>query len=279
MRWIARIFLVAFAAYLGMVALLYVSQRSILYPASARVTDVAEAGLAGYEDIVIDTEDGERLRGFWKPPEPGRALIIYFHGNGGSLWNRRDRARLLGEDGRGVLLLSYRGYSGSTGSPTEEGLHEDARTAYRFATREHDPSRIVVYGESLGSGVAVRLAAENPVGALVLDAPYTSTASVAAMRYPFVPVGLLMHDQYRSIDIIGRVTAPILIMHGEADRVIPFSQGEALFAAAPDPKGFIRFPGAGHSSLLEEGGIEAVRALLAAVENGNPVAALPGQRP
>lgn len=279
MKWIVRFGLVALAAYIGMAGLLFVTQRSIQYPASARTTDVIEAQLPGFEDVLLETRDGETLRGFWKPPEPGRALTLYFHGNGGSLWNRRDRVRALASEGRGVLVVSYRGYSGSTGSPTEEGLHEDARTAYAFATREHDPASILVYGESLGSGVAVRLAAENPVGALVLDAPYTSTADVAAILYPYIPVGILMHDQYRSIDHIGEVEAPILIMHGDADRVIPFSQGEALFAAAPEPKRFIRFAGSGHSTLLEDGGIAPVRAVLESIEAGTVEAAFRGPAP
>jgi uncharacterized protein len=279
MKWIVRLCLLALAAYVGMAGYLFAIQRSLQYPASTRITDVIEAQLPGFEDIVLETSDGETLRGFWKPPEPGRALTLYFHGNGGSLWNRRDRVRALAEEGRGLLVVSYRGYSGSTGSPTETGLHEDARTAYAFATRDHDPANILVYGESLGSGVAVRLAAENPVGALVLDAPYTSTADVAAILYPYIPIGILMLDQYRSIDHIGAVTAPILIMHGDADGVIPFSQGQALYEAAPEPKRFIRFAGSGHSTLLEDGGIAPVRALLESIETGNANAAFRGPAP
>jgi uncharacterized protein len=269
MRWIARVGLVALLTYAAVVAMVYSSQRSMQYPASARVTDVIEAQLAGFEDIIVETADGETLRGFWKPPEAGRALTLYFHGNGGSLWNRRERARALAEEGRGVLLVSYRGYSGSTGTPTEEGLHKDARAAYAFATAHVEPGRIALYGESLGSGVAVRLAAENPIGALILDAPFTSAADVAAIVYPYIPVRLLMHDQYRSIDHIERVDAPILVMHGDADRVIPFFQGEALYEAAPEPKAFVAFPGSGHSTLLEDGGIVHVRALLAGLEAGD----------
>lgn len=281
MRWLKRLALLAVLVYLGGVGALFFMQRSLQFPAVERVTDVLEAELTGFEDIVVETEDGERLRGFWKAPEPGRALTIYFHGNAGNLWNRRNRVRVLGEDGRGVLIVSYRGYSGSTGSPTEEGLHRDARAAYRFAVERVDPERILVYGESLGTGVAVRLAAENPVGAVALDAPYASTADVAAMRYPFAPVRFLMLDQFRSIDVIDAVRAPILIMHGDADAVVPFSQGETLFAAAPEPKRFVRFPGAGHSSLLEDGGLALVRAMKDALERGEPeavFAALPDAR-
>ena len=197
------------------------------------------------------------------PPQPGKAVILYFHGNGGSLWNRRDRARALTETGRGLLMVSYRGYSGSSGTPTEEGLRIDARTAYDWLARRYEPSRIVLYGESLGTGVAVRLATERPVGGLILDAPYTSAADVASLAYWFVPVSWLMRDQFRSVDIIGRVKAPILVLHGDRDRIIPFAFGEELFAAAPEPKRFVRLPGVGHGAVLESGGLEAVDAFLA----------------
>ncbi|MCC5977807.1 MAG: alpha/beta hydrolase [Salinarimonas sp.] len=274
MHWILRTGIVAFVAYIGLVAMLFTTQRSMQYPASARVTDVEEAQLSGFSDIVITTEDGEELRAFWKPPEDGRALVLYFHGNGGSLWNRRFRAQALAENGRGVLMVSYRGYSGSTGSPTEQGLHKDARAAYEFARERVDPERILAYGESLGTGVVMRLAAENPLGAIVLDAPFTSTADVAARLYPIVPVRLLMLDQFRSIDLVDDVSAPALVMHGRRDQVVPFEDGHALYDALPGPKRFLEFPESGHISLFEDGGLDAVRALMEGMENGDPAAKL-----
>ena len=274
MRWILRTALIALVAYIGLVAMLFTTQRSMQFPASARVTDVQEAQLSGFSDVVIATEDGEQLRAFWKPPEEGRALVLYFHGNGGSLWNRRFRAQALAQDGRGVLMVSYRGYSGSTGSPTEEGLHADARAAYAFARAHVAPERILAYGESLGTGVVMRLAAENPLGAIVLDAPFTSTADIAARLYPIVPVRLLMLDQFRSIDLVDDITAPVLIMHGRHDQVVPFEDGRALYEALPGPKRFLEFPDSGHVSLFEDGGLEAVQALMEGIENGDPAARL-----
>src|SRR3712207_5186353 len=132
------------------VALLYLMERTFLYPASSQRTTAAEAGLAGFQDLTIATADAERLVAWWRPPEPGRAVLLYFHGNGGSLWNRRERARRLVEDGRGLLMVSYRGYSGSTGTPTESGMREDARAAYAWVTGRVEPERVVLYGESLG---------------------------------------------------------------------------------------------------------------------------------
>ncbi|WP_262271770.1 alpha/beta hydrolase [Microvirga yunnanensis] len=254
------------ALYVCALAVLFVNQRSLLYPASDRRTSVAEAGLTGFQDLVFQTPDGERLVAWWKPPQPGKALILYFHGNGGSLWNQRFRARALSASGRGLLMISYRGYSGSTGSPTEAGLHTDARTAYEWVKQSHEASRLVAYGESLGTGVAVRLASEQPLAGLILDAPYTSTADVASLTYWYVPVSWLMLDQFRSLDIIQQVRAPILVLHGTDDRTIPFAFGERLYAAAPEPKRFIRIEGGSHSRNLEQGGMAAVEDFLAAVE-------------
>ena len=259
--------------YGALVVLLFVQQRSFLYPASPLRTPASATGIAGLQDVEIRTDDGETLVGWWKPPEPGRALILYFHGNGGSLLNRRERVRLLGESGRGVLLVSYRGYSGSTGSPSEAGLRRDARAAYRWLGR-YAPGRIVLYGESLGSGVAVKLATEGPVGGVILDAPYTSTTDVARRNFWFVPVALLMRDPFRSIDRIGRLTRPLLILHGERDDVIPIALGRRLFAAANEPKQFVALPHADHVTVLEAGGLAPVQAFLSAIEAGFPAEAV-----
>jgi uncharacterized protein len=261
---------VVLALYVCALAVLFVNQRSLLYPASDRRTTAAEAGLSGFQDLVLQTPDGERLVAWWKPPQPGKALILYFHGNGGSLWNGRLRAQALTASGRGLLMISYRGYSGSTGSPTEMGLHTDARTAYDWVRQSYEASRLVAYGESLGTGVAVRLASEQPLAGLILDAPYTSTADVASLIYWYVPVSWLMLDQFRSLDIIQQVRAPILILHDTDDRTIPFTFGERLYAAAPEPKRFVRIESGSHSRNLEQGGMAAVEDFLAAIEDRQP---------
>jgi fermentation-respiration switch protein FrsA (DUF1100 family) len=172
---VRRLRLLAFvvlALYACALAVLFVNQRGLLYPASDRRTTAAGAGLTGFQDLVLTTSDGERLVAWWKPPHPGKALILYFHGNGGSLWNGRLRAQALTASGRGLLMISYRGYSGSTGSPTETGLHTDARTAYDWVRQSYEASRLVAYGESLGTGVAVRLASSRwPVSSSTRPTP------------------------------------------------------------------------------------------------------------
>lgn len=266
MLWLLRTALLVLVLYGALLAVTYTFQRSLQYfPSTARFT-AAEIGLMGFADLVLRTADGESIVAWWKPPEPGRAVLVYFHGNGGSLWNRQDRARRLTEDGRGLLLVSYRGYSGSTGAPSEEGLRRDAEAAYGFVAQRYEPGRIVLYGESLGTGVAVALAAERAHGGLILDAPFTSAADVARRQYWFLPVDWLMRDQFRSLDRVGGLKSPLLVLHGDQDGIIPIALGERLFAAAPEPKRFVRLPGVGHAEVLERGGLGPVRTFLAEVE-------------
>jgi fermentation-respiration switch protein FrsA (DUF1100 family) len=159
------------------------------------------------------------------------------------------------------VALSYRGYGGSSGAPTEVGLIDDALAAYAFAVARYPAERIVLWGESLGSGVAVALAAEKPVARVVLQSPFTSAADIAARRYWFVPVRQLMKDQYRSDLRIGKVTAPVLVLHGDRDDVVPMALGERLYELITAPKRFVRFPGGGHNDLGARA-VEAARQFL-----------------
>jgi len=155
-----------------------------------------------------------------------------------------------------MAALSYRGYGGSSGAPTEAGLINDALAAYAFTRARYPAERIVLWGESLGSGVAVALAAQQPVGYLILQSPFTSAADVGAQRYWFVPVALLMKDQFRSDLRIGKVTAPVLVLHGDRDDIVPMALAERLYGLINAPKRFVRFAGIGHNDL----GAEAVEA-------------------
>ncbi|MGA7488277.1 MAG: alpha/beta hydrolase [Xanthobacteraceae bacterium] len=257
LKWL----LIVAAFYGGFVALLYFTQRALQYfPDRSRVAPAA-AGLPEAEELVLDTTDGERVIAWHLPPRGQKPVILYFHGNGGSLRWRVDRFRALTADGTGLVALSYRGYGGSSGRPTEAGLISDARAAYAFARARYQPARIALWGESLGSGVAVALAAENPVGHVILEAPFTSAVDVGAGHYWFVPVRLLMKDQFRSDLRIGKVAAPLLVLHGDRDRVVPMALGERLYALANAPKRFVRFPGGGHDDLGDRA-VEAAREFL-----------------
>ena len=239
------------AGYLGMLALLYFAQRALLYLPSRSVADPAAFGLSP-EIRLIKTRDGETLRAWWFAPSAGRPVILYFHGNGGGLDGPHERFKRFLASGDGVLAVEYRGYPGSSGKPTEAGLILDGEAGYAEAlSLGADPKRLVVFGESLGSGVAVALAATHPVGALVLDSPFTSTVDVAADRYWMFPVRTLMRDTFHSDERIADVHAPLLIVHGTADWTVPVRFGERLFALANEPKRFILVPGAGHLALSD----------------------------
>ena len=249
--------------YVVLVGVLIVAQRTMLYHPVATHLQPAEASLAEAQEVVLDTSDGEKVIVWHVPPRGDMPVVIYFHGNAEIVAWRTERHRALIANGTGLIALSYRGYAGSTGSPTEAGLHRDADAAYAFAVSRYAPERLVLWGHSLGTGVAVRLAAEKPVGKVILEAPYTSTVDIAAALFPFVPVRWLMLDQFHSDERIGAVRAPLLIMHGARDATIPIVFGERLFALAREPKQLVRFSQAGHNDLDDYGAIETARRFIA----------------
>jgi uncharacterized protein len=230
---------------------LLVGQRKILFRCDAAEVDPATLGLKA-QTLRLKTEDGESLLAWSFPPAPERPLILYFHGNAGGLDLRAERFHAIAKAGMGLLAIEYRGYASSTGSPSERGLKLDGEAAYAAAIASGvAPERIVPLGESLGSGIAIALAARHKVGALVLDSPYSSIADVAAAAYWFVPVRALLRDPFRNELLIGSVEAPTLIVHGTKDGVVPIRFGEKLFALANRPKEFWRVEGAAHLALGE----------------------------
>ncbi len=249
--------------YVAVVGLMYVAQRGLMYFPDRQRVAPASVGLPQASEETLTTADGERIIVWHVPPREGRPVILYFQGNGGGPLLRVPRFAALAKEGIGLIAVSYRGYGGSSGSPSEEGLIADARAAYEFAAARYDAKRIVPWGESLGSGVAVALAAEKPVGRVVLEAPFTSEADVGAKAYPFAPVRWLMKDQFRSDERIVRVTAPVLILHGERDGIVPIEFGERLYELVRAPKRFVRYPSAGHEGLDGHGALAEVKRFLA----------------
>jgi hypothetical protein len=237
------------AAVYGLVAIAaFVAQRKLMYfPDPTRVAPSSFA-LAGVEERVLAAPDGAKLVAWHCRAAPGRPTLLYFHGNAGNLASRSERVRKYTARGIGLFMLSYRGYSGSTGHPSERANVADAKLAYEALVREGvAPQDIILYGESLGSGIAVQLAAEKPVAGVILDAPYTAIVDVAAGAYPFFPVRWFLFDRYETMRYLPDVHAPLLIIHGEEDEVIPVTMGRAVYAAANGPKELVTFPGAGHS--------------------------------
>src|SRR5437762_8059962 len=223
----------AAACYIAFVAVLFFAQRSMLYPIPQTTrTSPKDADFAEAEEQVLRTGDGERVIAWHVAPREGKPVVIFLHGNGDILAWRVPRFRALTADGTGLVAVSFRGYAGSSGHPAEAGLLDDADAGYAFAAQRYPPERLVVWGFSLGSGPAVALAAKRRIDKLILEAPYTSTTDVAAPLFPLTPVRWLMRDQFRSDQRIANVRAPLLIMHGERDQVIPIGLGERLFGLA-----------------------------------------------
>jgi uncharacterized protein len=257
LKWLIALLLVG---YLVGLAVLFFAQRSFLFPVPQKTrTTPGAAGFPEAEEHFLTTADGEKVIVWHVPAKPGHPVILYFPGNGDFLAGAVSRFRAMTSDGSGLVALSYRGYAGSSGEPSEQGLLLDAAAAYAFTSARYGADRIVAWGFSLGTGVAVALAASQPVGKLILEAPYTSTADVAALRFPLVPIRWLMRDQFHSDDRIAQVTAPLLIMHGGRDRTVPVTLGVRLFSAAHEPKQFVKFLEGGHDNLDNYGAIETAR--------------------
>jgi len=237
------------AAVLGM----YVFQRKLQYHPKNKGLTPASVGISGASVETLTTADGEKIILWYASAKAGLPTILYFHGNAGEIGDRPLRFNYYHARGFGVAYLSYRGFGGSSGSPSEAGLIADATAAYEWLIAKGvEPGKIGLLGESLGSGVAVQLAAKREVGAVALEAPYTSTVEVAAKIYWWLPVHVLMKDQFKSIDFIAAVVAPLLIIHGEEDRLIPVDFGKRLFAAANQPKELEVVESLGHDVLFEE---------------------------
>lgn len=253
------------AGYALAVGFIFFTQDKLMYHPDPTLRGRAEAGVEDMAEVTLRTADGLQLVSWYKPPAAESGVtIVYFHGNGGNISWAGWKARPLLDAGHGVLLVEYRGYGGNPGTPSEEGFYADGRAALDFlAARRVPAARIVLYGESLGTGVAVQMAFERRVGAVVLESPFTSAVDLGAEIYPFLPVRLLARDRFDSVSKIAAIGAPLLLLHGEADGVIPVRFGRALLAAARRPKEGVFVPGAGHSDLFRHGGVGIVLDFLA----------------
>lgn len=260
---ISSLALIIAVAYCGLVAALYLLQRSLLYHPAASLPTPNESGVPEMNVVTLETADGLRLKSWYATPAGDKPVVVYFCGNAGHIGFRAHKARSFLDAGFGVLLLSYRGFGGNPGKPTEEGLYEDARAAIEFVQNMGiSRQRVVLYGESLGTGVAVRMASEHaesdPIAALVLETPYTSITDVAANHYPFAPVRWLLKDRFEAISRIAKVNAPVLMFHAEDDRVIPIKFAKRLFSAAAEPKTAKWFDFGGHEGLFEQSADDVV---------------------
>ncbi|MBY0355232.1 MAG: alpha/beta hydrolase [Rickettsiales bacterium] len=227
---------------------MWAAQRHLLYRPQTNIQAPTIYGLQDFEDLHLQSADGTHVQVWHRKARAGYPTIVYFHGNGGHLGGRAHYYKLLSDAGFGILALSYRGYGSSEGRPSEEGFYQDARATMEYASTKTalKPHDIIIYGESIGTGVAVQMATEFPTAALVLQSPYTSVDAVAADKYPWIPTHWLLKDHFDSLSKISKVHVPLLLFHGEKDTIVPIRLGKMLFEKANAPKRSIYLPEKGH---------------------------------
>ncbi len=266
-RMIWHILISLAIAYAVVLVLVFLFQARLVYfPGMGRSVAVTPLAYGlEFETHEITTEDGERLHAWWVPLRAPRGTVLILHGNAGNISHRLDYLIMFHRLGYATLIIDYRGYGQSSGSPSEEGTYRDADAAWLWLTsRGIEPTDIVILGESLGGAVAAWLAARVTPRALVLASSFTSVPDLGAQVYPFLPVRLLSRFSYDTRGSLRRVKAPVLIAHSREDDIIPYSHGEALFAAAREPKQFLEMRG-GHNDgfiFLREEWVAQLRAFL-----------------
>lgn len=260
----------ALGIYLLVLAVMFTVQRQLQYFPDSSLRPPESVDLQEVKVVSLTAADGVTSDLWYAPAQGDKPTILFFHGNAGSVADRAGRLRATLSQGFGAAFLSYRGFGPSCAEITEPGLIADADAAYGWLRAQGiAPGQIMLVGESLGTGVAVQIAARHAVGAVALASPYTSTADVAASVYPWLPVRLLMHDQFRSDLFIGQITAPILIQHGDADVVVPYRFGQALHALAPAGTQFVTLPGLGHEAIFDPGAWARELAFFAAIASAD----------
>ena len=261
------------AAIAIMLTIIWIAQRRLIYFPIGGVPAVEGYGTDGAA-VSFPTADGLQLKAWWfaAATSPPRATVLVFNGNAGNRAHRVPLAEALRRGGLQVLLVDYRGFGGNPGSPSERGLAADSRAAYAYvATRSDvDPSRLVYFGESLGSAVAVGLASDHPPAALILRSPFTSMADIGAHHYPFLPVRLLIRDRFPSIDRVGRIRSPLLVIAGDSDGIVPLAYSRRVYDAAESPKELKVIPGADHNDYELLAGHEMLEAVLEFVNRHVP---------
>lgn len=240
----------------GMVCLgLFIAQRRMIYfPDQSRIDLHARA----FPVVAVDvkTADGVDLRGWYLPPQDGQGVVVLFHGNAGNAAGRLFKAAPALQAGMGYLLAEYRGYGGNAGKPSEQGLYADGRAFVRWLIdgQGFDEGNIILAGESLGTGVATKLATEFPrVRAVILETPYTSFVDLARHYYPVFPARLIVRDRYDNLARMADLTGPVLILHGRRDEIVPYAHAERLAQAAQGRAKLVTFDEGHHNDLYNHG--------------------------
>ena len=252
MLFVYVILLTYFTVIVGM----YIGQRKLIYHPGVSLGTPLSHSIPEVVSIKLCTGDGLNITSWFKNASSDNLILIFFHGNSGHIGNLAAKVRPYVDADFGILLVGYRGYGENPGEPSEKGLYEDAATALEFLLLSGvTPNRWVLYGESLGAAIAVEMAARfnftAPVASVVLEAPFTSMSDAANAHYPFIPIKLLLKDKYNSISKIQKVTSPLMVLHGNIDKIVPQKLGIKLFDAANEPKSSLWINGAGHNDLYD----------------------------
>ena len=250
---LATALLTAGGIYCAVVAVMYALQRRLMYPGSEPAEPPEAAGLAGVIPVQLAMADGVTLLAWWMPPEDGRPVVLYWHGNAGPLHCRADKFRTFGAAGYGMLMPAYRGFSGNPGKPSQPALLRDAETIYAWLKKQTG-APLVYFGESLGGSVAMHLAAKHPPAAIILEGAFDSAGRLAQRRYPILPANRLLRDRWDNHHLAPTCPAPVLMLHGADDRTVPIGHAKRLFEALPEPKRFVTLDGTGHVDLFDHGG-------------------------
>ena len=250
-----KILAVLLGGYVTTGMLLYLWQDRLLYHPTAPLLMTPAQHERSYEDVYLETVDGETLHGWWIPGEPNRGVLLFLHGNAGNISGRIEAMEPFLRLGLNVFVFDYRGYGRSTGTPSEEGLYRDAEAAWSYLTdaRGMPPNRIILFGRSLGGGVATWLAGQTTPAALILEATFTSVPDVAQKQFPFLPVRWLARARFDNLERIGALHLPTLIIHSPDDDVIPFEHGQRLYEEASAPKSFLEIEGLHHNGFSVTG--------------------------
>ena len=249
MKVIAKTLLALFVIYLALVAYMYFNQDALLFHPTIKLAAPDVYGAVGYKEVSITTADNTKLTGWFHKGKSNGKALVYFYGNADSLENYPMLLNKFAGHGYSVLAINYRGYGGSEGQPSENGLYEDGRAAINYLKQFTPEKNIIAVGRSLGTGVATEMAKEFPLGYLVLISPYTSIPDIGARIYPFLPVHLVARYQFNTLEKISTITEPLLIIHGDLDRMIPLSNAQKIYDAAKTPKKLDVEAGADHITI------------------------------
>lgn len=250
------VFIVA-AFCIGVLSLLYVFQEKMIFFPGKRIVDTPETIGLQYEDVYLVTDDETKIHG-WYVPHPGaKATLLFFHGNAGNISHRLDSVSIFHGLGLSVFIIDYRGYGRSGGRPTEQGTYKDAQAAWNYLIDERRlrPDEIIVFGRSLGGGVAAGLAARVSPAAVILESTFTSVKELGKHYYPYLPVSRIARVRYPVDEDISSFNCPVLVIHSEQDDVVPFSHGQRLFASAREPKMFLPISGDHNTGFLLSGDV------------------------